>query len=456
MSTTLDIYQYSIYDSGAKSYSDYSGVWTWQKGELTGLQTFGYGSDYGYKAGGGIRFRDVNIPPGSTINTAYITVVSRGNNSVGTVNAKIRGEDVDDATAYSTLTDFDGRTRTTAQVTWSSVAGWTVNNSYNTPEIKTIIQEIIDREGWEYGNTIGLFIDDFDDLSSHSDGAARQFYCCYPSLESYGPILHVEFTGDKPTVTTQAVSDIGVTTATGNGNITFDGDDTITERGVCYGTSPNPTTADTTVHDDTNAEGAFTMSLTGLTAGQRYYLRAYAINSFGTSYGEQVVFIPGWTDTKTWAHKDIVTHTELNSYVRDNGTYLKSRVDRVGTCAMANQTSNRVFSQADSTLLSFVGPATIYQNDSLKPRIIMACISATLPGSGESIKAIGLVTGESTPPTVVKTKQSSNWIILSTTMYSTIFGIVPPGWYYIVSYYDFQNSTGTPDTLSYWYEFDIG
>jgi len=94
-----------------------------------------------------------------------------------------------------------------------------------------------------------------------------------------------------PTVTTQAVSDIVTTTATGNGNITDTGGATVTAWGVCYNTTGTPTTADIVVAGSgTGAVGAFTASMTGLTAGQTYYVRAYATNSAGTSYGADVTF----------------------------------------------------------------------------------------------------------------------------------------------------------------------
>jgi len=92
-----------------------------------------------------------------------------------------------------------------------------------------------------------------------------------------------------PTVTTQAVTDIAANTATGNGNVTADGGFTVTERGIAIDTSPAPTTADTTV-TASGTTGAFTASLTGLTANTTYYVRAYAINSQGTAYGSEETF----------------------------------------------------------------------------------------------------------------------------------------------------------------------
>jgi len=92
-----------------------------------------------------------------------------------------------------------------------------------------------------------------------------------------------------PTLTTEAVSDITETTATTGGNITDDGGSDITARGVCYSTSPNPTIDDNTTNDGTGA-GTFTSNLTGLTPDTTYYVRAYATNSEGTAYGDEVQF----------------------------------------------------------------------------------------------------------------------------------------------------------------------
>lgn len=109
-----------------------------------------------------------------------------------------------------------------------------------------------------------------------------------------------------PTVTTQAVSNIAATTATGNGNITDTGGEACHTRGICWSTNPNPTTADDKAEDDGGGAygtGAFAKVMTGLTPGQHYYVRAYAINSEGTSYGADVEF-----DAATSAHVVDITY----------------------------------------------------------------------------------------------------------------------------------------------------
>ena len=90
-------------------------------------------------------------------------------------------------------------------------------------------------------------------------------------------------------VITDTVTAITATSATCGGNVTSDGGATVTARGVCWSTSQNPTVSDSYTCDGSGT-GSFTSSITGLAAGTTYYVRAYATNSEGTSYGIQVSF----------------------------------------------------------------------------------------------------------------------------------------------------------------------
>ena len=95
-------------------------------------------------------------------------------------------------------------------------------------------------------------------------------------------------------------------TATSGGNITNGGGATIIARGVCWSTSPNPTIANNITSDGTGT-GNFTSTLTGLSSSTTYYVRAYATNSAGTAYGNQVNF------TTTSASLASITTTPLTS-----------------------------------------------------------------------------------------------------------------------------------------------
>lgn len=92
-----------------------------------------------------------------------------------------------------------------------------------------------------------------------------------------------------PTVVTSAVTQITETTAVAGGNVTSDGGASVTERGVVYSTSANPTTANSKVTSGSGT-GAFACNLTDLQPNTTYYVRAYAKNDLGIAYGDEVSF----------------------------------------------------------------------------------------------------------------------------------------------------------------------
>ena len=93
-----------------------------------------------------------------------------------------------------------------------------------------------------------------------------------------------------PVLTTTAISNIGQTTSTSGGTISSDGGGAIIARGVVWSTSQNPTVTLSTKTTDGSGIGTFTSNITGLTANTQYYVRAYATNSAGTSYGNEISF----------------------------------------------------------------------------------------------------------------------------------------------------------------------
>jgi uncharacterized protein (TIGR02145 family) len=92
------------------------------------------------------------------------------------------------------------------------------------------------------------------------------------------------------TVTTAVPSSVAFTTAVSGGNIISDGGGAITASGVCWSTSISPTISNNKTNDGATS-GSYISNLTGLTTNTLYNLRAYATNSKGTGYGEQIQFI---------------------------------------------------------------------------------------------------------------------------------------------------------------------
>jgi uncharacterized protein (TIGR02145 family) len=148
-----------------------------------------------------------------------------------------------------------------------------------------------------------------------------------------------------PVLTTTAVTAITDTTAVSGGNITDDGYVAITVRGICWSTSQNPTIADNKTVSGTGT-GTFSSTITGLKADSTYYIKAYATNSMGTSYGEQISFktyskgsklindIDGNSyltvviGTQTWMVENLKTtkyrNGDLIQNITDNSTWVNS------------------------------------------------------------------------------------------------------------------------------------
>jgi hypothetical protein len=92
-----------------------------------------------------------------------------------------------------------------------------------------------------------------------------------------------------PTVTTTSISNLTGISATSGGNITSDGGGSITTRGVCWNIAQNPTLDNSHTSNGTGS-GSYASNMTGLMRQATYYVRAFATNSAGTAYGQQIVF----------------------------------------------------------------------------------------------------------------------------------------------------------------------
>lgn len=113
---------------------------------------------------------------------------------------------------------------------------------------------------------------------------------------------------DVLTLTTTLPSSIATTTASCGGTVITDGGSTVTGRGVVWSTMPNPTIALATKTTDGAGTGVFTSTLSGLNPSTTYYVKAYATNSAGTSYGNELSFATLQSSSTT------VTDVDGNTY----------------------------------------------------------------------------------------------------------------------------------------------
>ncbi len=121
-----------------------------------------------------------------------------------------------------------------------------------------------------------------------------------------------------PTIYTSGVSAITDSSALSGGTITTDGGATISIRGVCLSKKPNPTTDDTLITDKSTTKDYFSVRLSALEQNTTYYIRAFATNSAGTAYGNNVEFTTSvktsLSSVITWPASGI-TSTSVNSGV---------------------------------------------------------------------------------------------------------------------------------------------
>ena len=179
------------------------------------------------------------------------------------------------ATGGGNSTNDGGATITSKGVCWS--------NTTSSPTIAN--SKTVD------GSGIGSFTSSLSGLTANTTYYVRA-YATNSVGTAYGPAISVRtLSATIPTgVTTNTITSITQTTATGGGNSTNDGGATITSKGVCWSnTTSSPTIANSKTVDGSGI-GSFTSSLSGLTANTTYYVRAYATNSVGTSYGSLMSF----------------------------------------------------------------------------------------------------------------------------------------------------------------------
>ena len=160
----------------------------------------------------------------------------------------------------------------------------------------------------------------------------------------------------QATVTTTAASNITTSVATLGGSVTSDGNATVTERGVVYATTPNPTIANTKVAIGTGT-GNFTGTISGLTSGMTYYVRAYATNSAGTSYGNGISFTTTAAAQSQWEfEKDISTGANSSgiAITPDNSKIIVTNNTSPGTI--------KVISTSNYAIANISYPADGYPN----------------------------------------------------------------------------------------------
>lgn len=147
------------------------------------------------------------------------------------------------------------------------------------------------------GDGLGVFVSALSGLLGNTEYYVRA-YATNSAGTGYGPEVSFTTLVALPTVTTAAVTEITKTTAVSGGEVTLDGGAEITAKGLVWSTTPEPTILNNLIDGGTGM-GEFVSNITGLEKYTTYYVRAFATNSAGTSYGANVQFTT-LADILTW------------------------------------------------------------------------------------------------------------------------------------------------------------
>ena len=172
----------------------------------------------------------------------------------------------------ATITSDGGAALSAWGVCWSTSANPTLANSFLQHNVSTTI----------FGSALsGLTQNTTYYVRAYATNSAGTAYGNEQSFTTLAIVI--------PIVTTTAITSITSTSANSGGTLTYDGGATVSAWGVCWSTSANPTLANSFLQN-TVSSGSFSSALSGLTLNTTYYVRAYATNSAGTAYGNELIF----------------------------------------------------------------------------------------------------------------------------------------------------------------------
>ena len=177
------------------------------------------------------------------------------------------------ATSGGTITNTGGATHSEKGVVYATTTNPTVSNNKSVD------------------NTVGL---DWISTLTGLTGNTKYYIRAYATNvigTAYGVLDSFTTLPIAPIITTNSVTTITDTSAVSGGNISSDGGSAITARGIVWNKTGNPIVGTDSIRTDASSTtGSYTLNLDSLNSGITYYVRAYAINAIGTSYGNQLTF----------------------------------------------------------------------------------------------------------------------------------------------------------------------
>ena len=261
------------------------------------------------------QYLDASISPGKKY--TYYVLAFAGNNKSDTIKAEITPvfpitistSSVTELTATSAkvsgnITSAGGGTVTSRGICWSTTPNPTVSNNKTTE-----------------GTGAGQYTSTLNGLLVGTTYYARAYGENSRGV-SYGTEISFTLLG-LPKLITSTVSNITINSATSGGTIISDGGSPIIAKGVVWGRLPNPTVDMALKSNDGNGLGSFTSTITNLIVSTKYYVRAYATNTVGTSYGEEFSFITE-TPIADLVNQGLIGYYPFNGNANDQSGYINN------------------------------------------------------------------------------------------------------------------------------------
>lgn len=167
----------------------------------------------------GLRFTNITIPQGATIESAILTLRSFGNFSTNTITCSIYCVDEDNHNGFSNTAGDrpNDTTKTTAYASWTPTA-WTTDTSYNTADFTDAVQEVVDRVGWSSGNALSVIFTTVSTTNAHrafdsyglGEGTAALLTINYTSAAGPANLktYNTNATANIKTINTNAIANI--------------------------------------------------------------------------------------------------------------------------------------------------------------------------------------------------------------------------------------------------------
>lgn len=213
---------------------------TWYA-DLTAFR-IGAGGDPGRDAI--LRFTNVTIPNGATVNAATLKLTAAIADVGDTVRLNIAAEDADNPAVPTSCADLAGRVRTSASVPWDFTTDWVIDTEYSPGDLAAVIQELVDRGGWSSGNALNIIIDD-----DGSDGGAFRRAYSYEGSTAKAAKLDITYTATQ----TGSITADAIIKATQSASLTADAivkaaaGSSFTADSIVKGTQSSSFTADASI-----------------------------------------------------------------------------------------------------------------------------------------------------------------------------------------------------------------